>query len=183
MADDLTLKDAVEDRGPYAVWDLMTEDERRGAATALWENADRESRAAIEETLAKDLKFRAQSVRKLSADRVAGRLLRLAEEVPENVLFQFLFHLHMAERRAIMVEFLDAVGLPHTEGVLELEDDTPSPEASVVEKAATELLAAHEHQALVYLGTLKVADDEFWKGVDGVLEGFAEDGERLEDKS
>jgi hypothetical protein len=179
MADDLTLKDAVEDRGPYAVWDLMTEDERRAAATALWDNADRESRAAIELTLAKDLKFRAQSVRKLSAERVVGRLLRLAEEVPENVLFQFLFHLHMAERRAIMGEFLDAVGLPHTDGVLELEDDSPSPETALVQKAATALVATHAHQALVYLGTLKVADDEFWAGVDGVLEGYAEDGTEL----
>ena len=93
MADDLTLKEAVEQRGPYAVWDLMTEDEQRDAATALWKNADRESRAAIELTLAKDLKFRTHSVRRLSAERVVGRLQRLAEEVPENVLFQFLFHL------------------------------------------------------------------------------------------
>jgi len=180
MAEAQTLKDAIDTRGPYAVWDLMDEDEQREAATALWDNADRESRAVIELTLAKDLKFRTQSVRRLPADRVVGRLMRLAEQVPENVLFQFLFHLHMVGRRPLLIEFLDAVGLPHSEGVLELEDDTPNPDPAAVEKAATDLLQAHGHQALVYLGTLKVADGDFWSGIDGVLDGFEEDGTERE---
>ena len=180
MAEAQTLKDAIESRGPYAVWDLMTEDEQREAAVALWENADRESRVIIELTLAKDLKFRTQSVRKLSTDRVAGRLVRLADQVPENVLFQFLFHLHMAGRRPLLSEFLDAVGLPHSDGVLELEDDTADPEPAAVEKAAADLLEAHGHQALVYLGTLKVADGDFWSALDGVLGGYEEDGTKHE---
>jgi hypothetical protein len=181
MADEtLTFKDAIGRRGPYAVWDLMTEEEQREAAAALWENADRESRAAIEVTLAKDLKFRPQSVRRLPADRVVGRLLRLADEVPQNVLFQFLFHLHMAGRRDLLTEFLDGVGLPHTDGVLELEEDTPAPEPDTVAKAAADLLSAHDHRALVYLGTLKVADEEFWSGLDAVLDGYSEDGGAIE---
>ena len=35
MADVVTLKDAVEQRGPYAVWELMTEEEQRAAAEEL----------------------------------------------------------------------------------------------------------------------------------------------------
>jgi hypothetical protein len=124
MTDDkVTLKQAVEDRGPLAVWDLMTDDEKGLASAALWANADRDSRAAIEMALAKEMKFRPQSVHKLSAERVGPRLQRLAEELPETALFQFLFHLHMAERRPLMVEYLDAVGLPHNDGVLDLPDD------------------------------------------------------------
>jgi hypothetical protein len=118
MTDTLSLLEAVEQRGPYAVWTLMSEDERRAAAVALWEGADRDSRAALEVALAKDLKFRPQSVRHLGADRVASRLVRLAEELPEAVLFQYLFHLHMGARRPLMVRFLDAVGLPHEDGAL-----------------------------------------------------------------
>jgi hypothetical protein len=127
MTEVVNLKDAVKRRGPYAVWDLLTEDERRAAAAALWDNADKESRAPVELVLAKELKFRPHSVARLSTDRVAGRLVRLAEEIPENVLFQFLFH-----------------------------------------------------AALVYLATLKVADSDFWSGVDAVLETYAEDGAALE---
>ena len=117
-----TLKDAVEARGPLAVWDLMTEDEKKTAAAALWVNADRESRMAVEMMVAKEMKFRPQSVRKLSAEQVAPRLARLAAEMPETAFFQFLFHFHMAEGRELMVEYLDAVGLPHEDGVLDLPD-------------------------------------------------------------
>jgi hypothetical protein len=175
---EMSLLAAVEQGGPYAVWDLMTEDERRAAAMAYWDGADRESRAALEVALASELKFRPQSVRQLAAERVAGRLVRLAEDLPESVLFQYLFHLHMAERRPLMVRFLDAVGLPHEDGALELPDDFEGPDAGRVETAARELVADQEHDALVYLATLMVADSEFWAGLEPVLKSFAADGSK-----
>jgi len=179
MAETMSLKEAVDQRGPYAVWDLMTEDERRDAATALWEHADRPSRSALELALAKELKFRPKSVGRLPADRVVGRLLRLAPDLPDTVLFQFLFHLHLELRRELLVEFLDAVGLPHKEGVLDLAEDQKPPEAAVVSTAARALVKTHDRRALVYLATLKVADKSFWSGVDEVLAGYSEAGEAL----
>lgn len=179
MTEVQTLQEAVERRGPYAVWDLMTEDEQRQAATALWDNADRDSRTALETALAKDLKFRAQSVRHLSSDRVAGRLMRLVDTVPQEAAFQFLFHLHMSHRRPLLAEFLDAVGLPHEDGVLDLPEDAEAPDEAVVTKAANDLVAAHQHEALVYLATLRVADAEFWKGVEPTLAAWAADGSPL----
>jgi len=179
MADVVTLKDAVEQRGPYAVWELMTEEEQRAAAAALWENADRDSRMLVEVALAKELKFRPHSVARLSTDRVVGRLVRLAEEIPENVLFQFLFHHHMAERRDLLSDFLDAVGLPHKDGVLDLPDDFEAPDETAVARAARDLVADRGHAALVYLATLKVADSDFWSAVDAVLETYSEDGASL----
>jgi hypothetical protein len=174
-----TLRQAIEARGPLAVWDLMTEDERKRASAALWANADRESRAVIEVALAKEMKFRPQSVRKLSAERVTGRLARLASELPETAHFQFLFHLHMAERRPLMVEFLDALGLPHNEGVLDLPDDAEAPTADAAEGPARDLIGTHGHEALVYLATLAVADADFWAGILTVLEEFDEAGESI----
>ncbi len=183
MTEVQSLQEAVEHRGPYAVWDLMTEEEQREAAMALWANADRDSRTALELALAKDLKFRPQSVRKLPAERVAGRLARLVEDVPQEVAFQFLFHLHMSHRRPLLAEFLDAVGLPHEDGVLDLPEDADVPDEQAVGKAADDLVAAHQHEALVYLATLRVADKDFWKGVDPTLARFAEDGTALAETS
>jgi hypothetical protein len=178
MTDDkVTLRQAVEDRGPLAVWDLMTDDEKRLAATALWTNADRESRLVIEMALAKEMKFRPQSVHRLSAERVTPRLVRLAEELPEAALFQFLFHLHMTERRELMVEYLDAVGLPHNDGVLDLPDEAEAPTAEVAAGPARELASKHGHEALVYLATLAVADADFWEAMLPVLEEWDESGE------
>jgi len=164
-----TLRDAVDARGPLAVWDLLTDDEKKAAAVALWTNADLESRMAVEMVLAREMKFRPQSVRKLSAERVASRLARLAEELPETALFQFLFHLHMAERRALMVEYLDAVGLPHADGVLDLPEDAEAPSAEAAAGPARELVEKHGRAAQVYLATLAVADADFWAGMLPVL--------------
>ncbi|MCU0304154.1 MAG: hypothetical protein MUC56_08870 [Thermoanaerobaculales bacterium] len=174
-----SLRQAVSSRGPLAVWDLMTDDEKRAAAVALWKHADLESRMAVEMVLAKEMKFRPQSVRKLSADRVAPRLARLAAELPESALFQFLFHLHMAERRGLMIGYLDAVGLPHREGVLELPDDAEPPTPEAAAGPARALVAEHGRDALVYLATLAVADADFWAGILPVLEGWDETGEAL----
>jgi len=178
MADEkMTLKDAVESRGPLAVWDLMTDDEKKQAAAALWVNADRESRMAVEMVVAKEMKFRPQSVRKLSAEKVAPRLAKLAAEMPATAFFQFLFHFHMAEGRELMVEYLDAVGLPHQDGVLDLPDEFEAPTAEAAAGPARDLIAKHGREALVYLATLAVADAEFWDGMLSVLEEWNEDGE------
>ena len=170
MAEATTLKEALAQRGPYAVWELMTEDEQQAAAAALWESADRDTRAVLEMTLAKDLKFRPQSIRKLPSERVVSRLVRLAEDVPENLLFQYIFHLHMSDRRELLATFLDAAGIPHEDGVLDLPEDYEGPDAANVERAARELVAAEGHEAVVYLATLKVADRDFWSALDAVLD-------------
>ena len=180
MADEMTLMDAVEQRGPYAIWSLMNDDEKKAAAVSFWNGADRESRAGLEVALAQDLKFRPQSVRQLSAEKVSGRLVRLAEVVPETVLFQYLFHLHMDGRRPLMVEYLDAVGLPHNDGALEIPEEFEGPDGDKVENAARELVKAHGHQALVYLGTLAVADAEFWQALEPVLKAYSADGSAIE---
>ena len=179
MEDQLTLLEAVDQRGPYAVWDLMTEDEQKAAAVAFWNNADRESRAALEMALAKDLKFRQQSVRQLAADKVAGRLVRLAEDLPDTVLFQYLFHLHMTDRRPLMGGFLDSVGLPHEDGALDLPEEFEGPDAAKVEKSGRDLAAAEGHEAVVYLSTLAVADGEFWEALEPVLKEYNADGSAI----
>ena len=170
MAEATTLKEGLAQRGPYAVWELMTEDEQQAAAAALWESADRDTRAVLEMTLAKDLKFRPQSIRKLPSERVVSRLVRLAEDVPENLLFQYIFHLHMSDRRQLLATFLDAAGIPHENGVLDLPEDYEGPDAAEVERAARDLVAAEGHEAVVYLATLKVADRDFWSALDPVLD-------------
>jgi hypothetical protein len=179
MAETQSLKEAVAQRGPYAVWDLMSEDEQREAAKALWESADGRSRSGVEQALAKELKFRPQSVRKLPFERVATRMLRLADDQPDAVLFQFLLHLHLGARRELLVEYLDAIGLPHKEGILDLPDDAKAPDVATVEAQGRDLLKAHGQRALVYLATLKVADSDFWSGVDPLLEDYAADGSEL----
>ena len=176
MADPTTLLEAIESRGPYAVWELMNDDEKKAAAVAFWNGADRESRSALEMALAAELKFRPQSVRHLAAEKIAGRLVRMADGLPESVLFQYLFHLHMAERRPLMVAYLDDVGLPHEDGALNIPDDFEGPDATRVEKTGRDLAKNKGNEALVYLATLMVADADFWSGLEPVLKEYSADG-------
>ncbi len=180
MADEMTLRDAVKAHGSFAVWDLLDEDERRQAAVALWSNAESDTAVALTNELAKALKFRPKAVRALPAERVAGRLVRLVRDLPEAVVFQFLFHLHMQERRELLAEFLDAVGLPHDNGVLELDEESPTPSDETVTTAAKALLAQHGKPALVYLATLWLADRDLWSAIGSVLEAYSADGAETE---
>ena len=166
----MSVKDALAESGPFAVWELMTEEEQRAASASLWKNADRETRMLLEMALAKELKFRPQSIRKLPTERVVSRLARMADDLPENMIFQYLFHFHMTDRRHLLAEFLDAAEVPHDDGVLDLPDDYDLPDPAKVETAAKGLIQAHGHDAVVYLATLKVADREFWSALDPVLE-------------
>ncbi len=75
--------------------------------------------------------------------------------------------------------FLDAVGLPHEDGALELPEDFEGPDAAKVEKSARDLAAAEGHDALVYLSTLSVADGEFWEALEPVLKEFSADGSAI----
>jgi hypothetical protein len=170
MSERHSLFEALDQDGPYAVWDLMNEDERRLAAETLWRDADHDARAVVEAALAKELKFRPHALRKLPVEKLSARLVRMAPEMPDTLLFQFLFYLHMSERRPLMVEFLDAVGVPHEDGVLNLEDDAEPPAKDTVEKAGRALLEAHGHEGLIYLATLMVADKKLWEGLKPVLE-------------
>jgi hypothetical protein len=174
MADTRTMTQGLKERGPYLVWELMTDEEQLQAATALWQGGDRDARTIVEMALAKALKFRPGSLRKLPADKLLARLVRMTPELPETIVFQFLFYFHMAEKRPLMVEFLDAVGLPHDDGVLTLDDDTEPPADDIVDSASRALLEAHPHEAVVYLATLLIADSDLWSGVEPVLNELEE---------
>lgn len=179
MAETTTLRDALDAGGAFAVWELLSEDEQKEAAAAFWNEADAETRGPLEEALAKALKFRRKSVRKLEPERVAPRLVRLIEELPEPIAFQYLFHLHMAGRREMMGEFLDALELPHEDGALDLPEEGVELDEAAVKEHATALVEKHDRAALVYLATLWVADDEFWAGLSEVLEGYDAEGAEL----
>jgi hypothetical protein len=79
-------------------------------------------------------------------------------------------------RRPLMVGYLDAIGLPHDNGALDLPEDFEGPDGDKVEKAGRDLAKAEGRSALVYLGTLMVADDEFWAGLEPVLKEYSADG-------
>jgi hypothetical protein len=60
-----------------------------------------------------------------------------------------------------------------------LPDDFEGPDPENVESSARDLAAEKGHEGLVYLGTLVVADRDFWTGLEPVLKEYAADGTKL----
>ena len=140
----------------------MTADVRRQAAEAFWrdQSAANEQAEAIA-TIAKRLKFRAKSVVVLPLTRKTQYLADLPA-VPETVAARLLVSHHIAHKRTMMAAFLDALGVPHEDGMIAGEPAIPQETDKI--HAAVKAIAASfpAEDVALYLSTLTWQDPETW---------------------
>jgi hypothetical protein len=76
--------------------------------------------------------------------------------------------LHLADRRALLGAFLDALKLPHEDGILTEEADAAPPVDDARARAAVEALGGFPpDQVRTYLNTLWLQDPERWRALEG----------------
>ena len=154
---------------PSRLWKLMTAEQRLRAATALWRDAratNDQMQAAV--LIAKQKNFRPKTVIGLDEDRKA-RYLATVLELPEALAASVLIVYHMAEQRPMMGAFLDALGIPHENGMI--QDDAVAPDPAKVAAAAAAIGKAYPaHDVSLYLNTLLWQDPAAW----GALRGTSE---------
>src|SRR2546425_6531426 len=126
---------------PSLLWKQMSADQRRQAAEAFWrdENGAKERAEAIA-AIAQRLKFRTKSVVVLPAARKVQYLLDLPA-LPEGLAARLLVSHHMANKRAMMAAFLDALGVAHDNGVI-AEDAVASQESDKIHAAVKAIAAS-----------------------------------------
>src|SRR4249919_893378 len=110
---------------PSRLWKQMTLDQRMRAARAFWadpEATDDQVQAAL--LIAQQKKFRPKTVVNLDVDRKARHLATLGS-VPDTTAARALVIYHLAEQRAMMGAFLDALGIAHEEGLIKEENVKP----------------------------------------------------------
>jgi hypothetical protein len=123
---------------PSQVWKDMSLDRRLLAAEAFW--LDRDSpevdvqQMEAVATLARRLKFRTRSVQALSVERRARHLAQV-NDVGDTVATRALIAYHFSHQRPLMGAFLDALGIPHDDGLITAEDVTPPDEARLAAAA------------------------------------------------
>jgi hypothetical protein len=154
---------------PSRLWKRMTAEQRLRAAFALWRDDEATSdqmQAVLH--IAKQKKFRPKTVLALDQDRKA-RYLASVSDLPEALAATMLVMYHLAERRPMMVAFLDAAGIAHENGLIQQDAITPDPAkiAAAVAAIAREYPA---HDVSLYLNTLLWQDPVAW----GVLQGLPE---------
>src|SRR5262245_38753643 len=144
---------------------------RTAAAEAFWRDDESpEIEAQHVEAivmLARRLNFRMKSLQALPVERRAKQLGQVTD-VSDGIATRALIAFHFAARRPLMGAFLDALGIPHKEGLITAEQVTPPDRAKLT--AATEALKGRfpDADVALYLRTLSALDGETWGQLDGV---------------
>lgn len=144
----------------------MTAEQRQRAARAFWQDEDAtddQVQAAL--LIAQQKKFRPKTVVSLDVDRKARHLASMAA-LPDQLAARALIVYHLAEQRAMMGTFLDALGIKHENGLIEQDD--VKPDAEKLGPAVDKLKAEYPAEDVrLYLETLKCQDPETWGAIDG----------------
>lgn len=150
----------------------MPVDKRVLAAEAFW--LDRESpEIAVQQmeavaTLARRLKFRPRSVLALPVERRARHLAQISD-VGDAVATRALIAYHFSHQRPLMGAFLDALGIPHEEGLITVEDVSPPDESRLATAIRSVKETYDAGDVDLYLRTLAVLDGGTWANLPGAL--------------
>jgi len=147
---------------PAHIWREMTPEQRLTAAAALWSDGDSvHQQAEAVQAIARQLRFRPQSVLKLAPERRARHLAGL-RVVSESLAGRALVVYHLAARRPMLEAFLDTLGIPHDHGLI-AEGAKDAPGDTKLREAAETLLKAYPAADVrVYLLTLAAQDPDTW---------------------
>lgn len=145
------------------LWKRLSREDRLGASTAFWNDPPEALVGSALGAIAKARHLRPQVARAMGLDERARALASILD--PGEVLAAtLLVSLHLGQRRALLGAFLDAVGLPHEDGVLKDEQDAGAPILDARARQAVAAVAASHprDQVLTYLNTLWLQDPTRW---------------------
>lgn len=149
------------------LWKRLLPQERLAAAARFWEEPPQEMFGPALAAIVKARGLRPQVARSLPAETRA-RALASVLDPGEPLAGSLLVALHLGERRALLGAFLDALGLPHENGILTEEADRrPPPSVDAAREAVRGLLASFPARDLgLYLNTLWLQDPERWASLE-----------------
>jgi hypothetical protein len=147
------------------LWKHLPPEERKRAADALLREPSPELAGQAIAAMVKARRLRPQAARSLPRGAQA-RILATVLDPGETLAQGLLVSLHLGERRPLLRAFLDALGLPHENGVLADETD-PGRALSAEEagKARQALAGFPAAEVEVYLNTLWLQDPDRWKAL------------------
>jgi hypothetical protein len=149
--------------------------QRLASARAFWadeEAIDDQIQAAF--LIAQQKKFRPKTVIGLDLDRKSKHLASLGS-VPDSIAGRALVLYHLADQRALMGRFLDALGIEHENGLIKEEDVKPD-SAKLAPAVAALAREFPPDDVRLYLTTLLCQDPQTWGGLEELLKGLVAGG-------
>jgi len=153
--------------GPAQLWASLDAEVRLAAARALYAHdwGQSPTRREADFTIMQGMRFRESAVRQLSVDKRANYLARSIRPT-DSLAGSMLLALHLEQRRAMLSVFLDALKIPHTDGLIAEDHETTPPSGAALEKAAKTLHGQFPVEDVeLYLATLYVLDRDTWAGL------------------
>jgi hypothetical protein len=158
----------VFERTAGKLWKRLTREDRLAAAQQFFTQPPQEVYGTALGAIVRARKLRPQVARSLPPEEQAKALASVLDP-GEPLAGSLLVALHMGDRRPLLGAFLDAVGLPHEDGLLKDDADGVPFTAESAKKGVAALLAAYpREQVEVYLNTLWLQDPEHWAPLEGV---------------
>jgi hypothetical protein len=144
------------------IWKRLTPADRLAAANHLFAEPAPEAVAGAFAAIVRARRMRPQAVRAMSPEAQARAVAAILDP-GEPLASSLLVALHLGERRPLLRTFLDAMNLPHDDGILKDEaEETPPPTPEALRTALQALASFPEDQVAVYLNTLYLQDPERW---------------------
>jgi hypothetical protein len=154
------------------IWRGLAREERRLAAAAFMKDPVPELYAAALGAIVRQRRMRPQAARAMPLDEQASALAGILDP-GEPLAGSLLVALHLAERRPLLGAFLDAIGLPHEDGVMKEEADTKPLDPERVAAAARQLAERFPpEQVATYFSVLRLQDPERWSVLERAAEGL-----------
>jgi hypothetical protein len=157
------------------LWKALTPEERTAAVSAaLSDDENGWVKTTTRGAIAAALKFRPQTVATWPRQKLVAEATRLPLD-DVQLLSAYLVDLHLGNRRPMMAAFLDAVGVPHTDGGIDTEAAGPIEVAPETLHAAADQLVQRFpiDDVVTYFLTLLLQDAEAWGGAISWLEAKA----------
>ena len=147
------------------LWKRLEREEKIAAAGRFFAEPPQEVYGSALGAIIKARHLRPQVARSMSPEE-QGRALASVLDPGEPVAAALLVALHLGARREMLAVFLDAIGLPHEDGILKDEADAATLDDARMRKGLEALKARFSaHEIRTYLNTLWLQDPDRWNGL------------------
>jgi hypothetical protein len=148
------------------LWKRLSAADRQAAANHLFAEPSPEAVAGAFGVIARARRMRPQTVRAMAPDAQARAVASILDP-GEALAASLLVALHLGERRPLLKAFLDAMHLPHEDGILKEEAESePAPTSEGLRAGIEALGSFPRDQVATYLNTLYLQDPGRWAALE-----------------
>lgn len=126
--------------------------------------ANKEGRAIMVQRMMSRGGFRAQTLMQWPAEKLAGEVVRMKAEAPNDEL-DLLHLLYVELEPAIQTTFLEAAGVKHENGKIPEDLQPPYADEAGVQRGMAAVRAKHGEEGERYLRTLTRYAADAWPGI------------------